>query len=111
MIRKPTTEEYKQAKQNGISGDSLYRRMKRGWDIDRAMTEQPRKYRKPHTGRELALYKGEELLAMGTLDQVAKELGVSELTILFYATPAYKRRLSGRKVKSARELVWLDEED
>lgn len=57
---------------------------------------------------EYALYKGDDLLSIGTMQQIAKELGVQYRTIYFYSTQAYKRKLTKRKVKNARELVLLD---
>lgn len=110
MKRKPTTAEYKRGRENGLSNDVVYRRFKRGWDVEIALTKPANKQSKPHVGRELAIYKGEELPAMGTLDEVAEELNVDRKTIMFYSTPTYKRRLASRNVKSARELVWLDDD-
>ncbi|AZF89035.1 host nuclease inhibitor [Streptococcus phage CHPC875] len=53
--------------------------------------------------KEYALYKGEELLAMGTKREIAEKLGVSVNTITFYGTPSYAKRtnegLSRRLVK------------
>ena len=52
-----------------------------------------------------ALYKGEELLATGTIIQIAYKMGVKPRTIQFYKTPTYKkRRKNGKKY---RELVKL----
>jgi hypothetical protein len=39
-----------------------------------------------------ALYKGDELLTVGTKKELAKYLNVSENTIRFYASPTYQRR-------------------
>ncbi|AYP29934.1 host nuclease inhibitor [Streptococcus phage SW27] len=44
--------------------------------------------------KEYALYKGEELLAMGTKREIAEKLGVSVNTITFYGTPSYAKRTS-----------------
>lgn len=52
-----------------------------------------------------ALYKGEELLASGTIVQIAYKMKVKLRTIQFYKTPTYKRRRS--KGKNFRELVEL----
>lgn len=52
--------------------------------------------------KEYALYKGEELLAMGTKREIAEQLGVSASTVGYYETPVYARRTSengGRLVK------------
>ena len=46
-----------------------------------------------------ALYKGEELIAMGTLLQIAFKTGVKLRTIQFYKTPTYKKRCKNSKHK------------
>ena len=57
-----------------------------------------------------ALYKGEQMLSTGTIYEIAKELNVEVRTIKFYASEAYKRKLSKRKnSRNARELVKLDD--
>lgn len=50
--------------------------------------------------KEYALYKGDELLAMGTKCEIAEQLGVSASTIGYYGTPVYARRTSdnGRRL-------------
>ena len=53
--------------------------------------------------KEFALYKGEELLAMGTKRGIAEQLGVSASTIGYYGTPVYARRTS----ENGRRLVKL----
>ena len=50
-----------------------------------------------------ALYKREELIATGTLLQIAYKTGVKLRTIQFYKTPTYKKRCEGKK--NRRELV------
>ncbi len=40
-----------------------------------------------------ALYHGDNILAVGTIRELANYLGVSERTIWFYATPTYKKRV------------------
>ena len=54
--------------------------------------------------KEYAVYKGEDLLSIGTLKEVADELNVKEKTILFYGTPTYEKRTT----ENARRLVELD---
>lgn len=51
--------------------------------------------------KEYALYKGEELLAMGTKREIAEQLGVSVSTVGYYRTPVYARRTS----ENGRRLV------
>lgn len=53
--------------------------------------------------KEYALYKGEELLGMGTKKEIAKQLGVSPSTVGYYGTPVYARRTSDK----GRRLVEL----
>ena len=53
--------------------------------------------------KEYALYKGEELLAMGTKREIAEQLGVSASTVGYYGTPVYARRTS----ENGRRLVEL----
>lgn len=59
---------------------------------------------------EYAIYKGENLLAIGTERQLARDLGVKIETIKFYRSPAYARRLAKRKKRgeNCRVIVVLD---
>lgn len=57
--------------------------------------------------REYALYKGDELLGIGTARELAKQFNVSIATIHYYSTPTYKKRTNPAK---ARRLVLLEEE-
>ncbi|AHN22712.1 hypothetical protein [Lysinibacillus varians] len=54
---------------------------------------------------EYALYKGDELLSVGTIKELAEQFKVGERTIFFYMSPTYKKRTSDRK---GRRLVKLD---
>lgn len=62
--------------------------------------------------KEYALYKGEEIISMGTIPEIAKELGVQKETISYYKTQAYQNRLRRRKAidGNVRILIPLDEE-
>lgn len=53
--------------------------------------------------KEYALYKGEELLAMGTKREIAEQLGVSPSTVGYYGMPVYARRTS----ENGRRLIEL----
>lgn len=57
--------------------------------------------------QEYALYKGDELLSIGTIRKIAKEMGVKRDTIAYYKTPTYKGRTSEEK---GRRLVSLEDE-
>lgn len=54
--------------------------------------------------KEFALYKGEELIVMGTKKEIAEQLGVSASTIGYYGTPVYARRTSESKGRRLVEL-------
>uniref|UniRef100_UPI0035A03AB6 hypothetical protein n=1 Tax=Jeotgalibaca porci TaxID=1868793 RepID=UPI0035A03AB6 len=55
-----------------------------------------------------ALYKGEELMSIGTIKEIAKSFGVKPRTVMFYQSPAYTKRTSESK---GRRLVLLEEDD
>lgn len=58
--------------------------------------------------KEYALYKGEELLEIGTLKFLSKKFQVKIKTLLFYQTPTQKKRTSENK---GRRLVKLEGND
>lgn len=47
--------------------------------------------------KEVAVYRGDELLCMGTIRECAKKLNVLEATIYFYLMPSYQRRIAKRR--------------
>lgn len=49
------------------------------------------------------MYKGDNLLYIGTLDEIAEAHGVKRDTIKFYSTPCYRRRIAKRK--NARNYI------
>ncbi|CUL63535.1 hypothetical protein [Listeria monocytogenes] len=46
---------------------------------------------------EYALYKADELLIIGTVEELAEFKKVKRETILFYATPTYQKRTTDKK--------------
>ena len=52
--------------------------------------------------KEYTLYKGDEILASGTLQEIAKKMKVKVKTLHFYKSPTYLRRTSEKK---GRRLV------
>lgn len=52
-----------------------------------------------------ALYKGDELLGVGTKKELAELLNIKIETLSFYATPAYKKRTNQAK---SRRLVLIE---
>lgn len=47
--------------------------------------------------KEYAVYKGDNLICIGTAKECAVEMGVQPETIKFYTTPTYQKRLAKRK--------------
>lgn len=57
-----------------------------------------------------ALYKGEELLSMGTIFQIAQDLNIKVSTVKYYGTDSYKKKLAKRKrSNNSKKLVNLDD--
>lgn len=55
--------------------------------------------------KEYAVYKGEEILKIGTAKELAAFLNIKVDSIYFYNNKAYKKRLENRKTKSALVVV------
>jgi len=55
--------------------------------------------------KEYALYKGEDLLCMGTIKEISTIQEVKQSTIMFYQTKSYKKRLTNRKELNSKILV------
>ena len=53
-----------------------------------------------------AMYKGDELLAVGTIDEIAEKLGASTKAVRFMGSPHYEGRANAGK---ARRLVKIEE--
>ncbi|MGE7854489.1 hypothetical protein ACQKNN_27265 [Bacillus paramycoides] len=61
--------------------------------------------------KEYVIYKGESLICIGTVQECAQYLGVPPKTILFYKTPAYKKRVANRKkARNYLTVTALDED-
>jgi hypothetical protein len=62
--------------------------------------------------REYAVYKGEDILCIGTVHECAKFLEIKPDTVRFYASPKYLSRLEKRKnPKNYIIVVKLDDDD
>lgn len=60
--------------------------------------------------KEYALYKGDDLIAIGTAKQIAKDRHVHPKSIQFYNTNSYKKRCTKRPYKKTYFLVEVDNE-
>lgn len=60
-----------------------------------------------------ALYKGEQILAVGTIAEIAKETGLEKRSVAYLKTEAHKRKLAKRKhCNTAKVLIEIaDDED
>lgn len=58
---------------------------------------------------EYALYKGEELLEVGTIKEILERVNIKETTLRYYGTATYKRRIEGKKNRAI--LIKLEDED
>ena len=105
-----TDSDVKQAEKNGIDYAVLYNCIRRGWKVEDAMVAPVR--RKIKDQRIYALYKGEEILADGTIDEIAEKMSLSYKVIGHYKTPTYAHRIARRKnANNCRVLVCLDDDD
>lgn len=57
--------------------------------------------------KEYALYKGDKLLIIGTIDEIAKNQNVKKKTIYFYHSPAYLRRHKKLHIGNYKVLIKL----
>lgn len=58
--------------------------------------------------KEYALYKGEQMVSIGTVKEIAEERGVKPETIRFYSSGVYQRR-SKREVNNRLQLIKLED--
>lgn len=58
--------------------------------------------------KEYALYKGEQMVAIGTIKEIAAERGVKPATIRFYKYGAYQRRSKG-DINERLQLIEIED--
>lgn len=58
---------------------------------------------------EYAMYKGEECLAIGTSNEICKQMNIKRQTFQYYRTNAYKDRINNRLSKNARIIIKLED--
>lgn len=61
--------------------------------------------------KEYAVYKGDDILAIGTDKECAAKLGIKPETVRFYASSKYLSRAEKRKSPNYMIAVKLDDED
>lgn len=58
---------------------------------------------------EYAMYKGEECLAIGTSNEICKQMNIKMQTFQYYRTNAYKDRINNRVSRNARIIIKLED--
>ena len=58
--------------------------------------------------KEYALYQGDDLLSMGSAEEICNELGIKKSSLMFYKTPAHAKRTS-EKARRLVEIGYCDE--
>ncbi|UED81062.1 LuxR C-terminal-related transcriptional regulator [Lysinibacillus sp. CD3-6] len=58
--------------------------------------------------KEYALFKGEQMVAIGTVEEIAEERGVKPKTIQFYMSKVYQRRAKS-EVNNRLQLIKLED--
>jgi hypothetical protein len=62
--------------------------------------------------KEYAVYKGDDLICIGTANECANRLGVLPETIRYYLTPTYQRKIAKRKTPGdCIEVIRIDDAD
>ena len=105
-----TPEQFKKAEELGISKAMLHARVRKGMTPEEACSTPigVRKSRHNWDTEIYAMYKGEELLADGTVYEIAEKLFLAVESVKHYGTQAArKRNKSGNRL----ELVYLGNED
>ena len=106
-----TQEQIDIAEANGVNKSTLWKRLKMNWDVEKAVNKPPsaigrNKSRLNWESKEYVVYRGEEFVTVGTVYEIAEQLGIKVQTAKFYTYDSYKQR-------SDNHLITLDllEED
>ncbi|KGR89418.1 hypothetical protein [Lysinibacillus odysseyi] len=61
--------------------------------------------------KEYAVYKGDELLGIGTAEELAEKFNVRPQTIRFWSAPSYQKRGTGERGGYKIAILLEDDED
>ena len=62
--------------------------------------------------KEYALYKGEQILSIGSIKEIAIDQSIKTSTVRFYGCSAYLKRVAARKKSNKYKiLISLDDEE
>lgn len=92
------------ARKHGVSPKNFYQRKKLGWSEEKAATTKTMRRGRPSEDvKEYAIYRGDDLIVMGTATECAEFLGVKKHTIYWYASPSAENRVT--------RAIRLDDDD
>ena len=57
---------------------------------------------------QYAMYKGEDLLSIGTAKEICNEMNISYKTFQFYRTNHYKKIVKNSRLKNRRIIIRID---
>ena len=60
---------------------------------------------------QYAMYKGDELLCIGSAKEICKEMNISYKTFQFYRTSHYKKIVENSRLKNRRVVIRIDKEN
>lgn len=60
---------------------------------------------------QYAMYKGDELLAIGSSKEICEQMGISYKTFQFYRTTWYNDIVDNSRLKNRRVVVRIDNEE
>ena len=103
-----TEEQTRIAEKNGIERGTWIRRINLGWDVERAITEPPKK-----TTWETslyALYKGENFIADGTVFEIAEATGKTISAVKALTTPSYEKKVAKHGFVNHLVMEYIGEE-
>jgi len=102
-----TKKELELAKKNGLSYGGLRMRILKGMDVETAINKPKQKLKKDWDNEIYAMYKGEDLLATGTVYEIAQEVGMSAESVKLHTYPSSQKRNKGKK----KILVYIGKDD
>ena len=54
------------------------------------------------------MYKGDELLAIGTRKEICKKMNIKHQTFQYYRSKEYQKRLENRKARNYRTIIKIE---
>lgn len=60
--------------------------------------------------KQYALYKGDEILGIGTVEELAKMRGIKPTSLIFLHSPAYKKRRANSK-RNILVLIRIEDDE